>query len=588
MAWSQIQGNAGSQINALAVVGAISPPTVGNLLILVVGFSADAGTPSVTVADAAGNTWTQAIAEIDGVRGVAIFYAPCTATVGSGTLAITATGSTGGGASVYQWAYWVGEYSGLATSSVLDQTASDFGAGGAADFPITPTLGSLVIGAGISSTTGVITGPTGWANLASVSSPAPQNLDAEQSTGTGSTLTPSWSPPSGDYLCSAAAASFLLAPGSPPTASVSGSSTLTGTGTVTVYAAATLASTTTLPATGLVNVLSAPLASTTTIYASGTVTVYAAATLASTTTLPALLQALEGSTLASTTTLGGSGTVTIYAVATLTSTGTIAATGETNVLSAILASTTTLTATGLVNVLSAILASTTTLTAVGSVPSQATATLASTTTLSGSGILTVPGSTLAYTIYGNNGADGPVDYTTVIGLTAGTSWSTTPLAAGTWKFGVRTLNQTTLLGERNLDAVVTIVVGPTGTDLTNVPLAPLLVTAMPAGPGAVSVTWFYPLSATRSASKPQGFKVYEGTPTVSFISPVATIAYTPSQTFRATLTGLTAGSLYQIVVRAYNASGDDGNDNIVTVTPVAGGPGQVTGLVAILTNAAGT
>ena len=194
----------------------------------------------------------------------------------------------------------------------------------------------------------------------------------------------------------------------------------------------------------------------------------------------------------------------------------------------------------------------------------------------------------SYHVYGNGGAGAPVDYTASLATVSGTSWATPALAAGSdWRFGVRAFDTVSGLEETNVDASVEISVSAGGTDASDTPQAPTLVTATPVAGGGVRVDWSYPVAAARALWRPSGFHVYGGTPTASFGTPLATVPYSAVSTFRAGLTGLTAGSPYQIVVRAYNASGEETNTNAAAVTPASAGPDGVVGLTATVTTTMG-
>lgn len=190
----------------------------------------------------------------------------------------------------------------------------------------------------------------------------------------------------------------------------------------------------------------------------------------------------------------------------------------------------------------------------------------------------------SYHVYGNTGSGGPVDYSTPLAAVAGTSWPTPPLAPGSsWRFAVRAFDPSGGLEEVNVDAAVSITLDAGGHDATDRPIAPLLVTATAVAGGGVRVDWHYPVAAARAAWRPTGFRVYVGTPSAGFATPAATTPYAPAANFRATLSGLTAGSNYAVVVRAYNGSGEEGNTNAASVTPAASGPSPVVGLAATVT-----
>ena len=199
--------------------------------------------------------------------------------------------------------------------------------------------------------------------------------------------------------------------------------------------------------------------------------------------------------------------------------------------------------------------------------------------------------TTQYHVYGNGGTGGPVNYATPIAtVTSGTSWSTSALAASSsWAFGVRAFDSLSSLEEQNVDAMVAIRLNASGADITNLPIAPWLVSAHATSAGGVRVDWHYPIAAARASWKPQGFHVYAGTPSISsYTTPAATVAYSPGSTsFHANLAGLTVGSAYQITVRAYNASGTETNTVVATVTPSSTGPSAVVGLTIAATSQVG-
>ena len=173
----------------------------------------------------------------------------------------------------------------------------------------------------------------------------------------------------------------------------------------------------------------------------------------------------------------------------------------------------------------------------------------------------------------------------MLATVSGTSWSTPALdAPSDWRFGVRAFDTVSGLEEQNVDAAVEIVVSAGGTDVSNVPQPVSLATATALAGTAAAVHWFYPVAAARAVWRPTGFQVFIGTPTVSYTAPAATVAYTGNTTtFSAALSGLTAGDTYQVVVRAYNAVGDDGNTTVVSLTIPAGGPDPVVDLTAVAT-----
>jgi hypothetical protein len=195
-----------------------------------------------------------------------------------------------------------------------------------------------------------------------------------------------------------------------------------------------------------------------------------------------------------------------------------------------------------------------------------------------------------YYIFGNGGTGGPIDYSTPIATSSGTSWSTAPLAPGsTWAFGIRAFDPSTGLEESNVDAVATLALDGSGADVTHTPIPPALVTAAAIAGGGVAVSWCYPLSAARSAARPAGFRVYIGTSGASpdHATTAATIAYGAGVVhYRATLAGPLAGPV-AASVRAYNAAGEDDGTAVATVATTAAGPAAVDGLGATATAGAG-
>jgi hypothetical protein len=178
---------------------------------------------------------------------------------------------------------------------------------------------------------------------------------------------------------------------------------------------------------------------------------------------------------------------------------------------------------------------------------------------------------LNYNIYGNGGS-GPIDYTTPLGSTSSLTYATAALAyPNEWRFAVRADDGT--YEETNIDAVVRLVLDAGGVDVTNLPAAPSGLSAWPIAGGSIRVSWVYPARAI-----PTGFKVYVGTPTVSYGSPAVTVPWGSPRTghFQTDLSGLADATAYQVAVRAYNATGEEANTAVTTATTKAAGPGAVT------------
>jgi hypothetical protein len=189
----------------------------------------------------------------------------------------------------------------------------------------------------------------------------------------------------------------------------------------------------------------------------------------------------------------------------------------------------------------------------------------------------------SYRIYGNGGGGGPIDYTTPLATTATLTWTSGVLAAGSrWRFGLRAFDTVSGLEETNVDAVVTLDLNASRMDITNLPVPPEHLTVDPAAGGAV-VHWSYPFTA--AANRPTDFRVYAGTPTPDYGTIRAGVAYyrSPIAVFRATLTGLNPGVSYQVGVRAANATGEEGNTTVASVTIPASAPANVDSLAGTAT-----
>lgn len=187
----------------------------------------------------------------------------------------------------------------------------------------------------------------------------------------------------------------------------------------------------------------------------------------------------------------------------------------------------------------------------------------------------------SYTIYGNDGLGGPIDYSTPIGTTSSLTFSPAALALPSDNsFAVRATDGTH--EETNVDARVRIVLDASGNDVTAVPRAVSLLSAIPTAGGSIRVDWVH---APGQGPAPAGYKVWAtiGLAVNYAASPNATVGTLGGQArFSATVPGLTA-SPYAVGVRAYNAAGDDGNTNFVIVTPLATGPTDVDSLAGVAT-----
>lgn len=185
---------------------------------------------------------------------------------------------------------------------------------------------------------------------------------------------------------------------------------------------------------------------------------------------------------------------------------------------------------------------------------------------------------IVYHVYANNGAGGPVDYTTILATVSGLTYTTTALSfPGDYTFAVRAYDNVALIEETNVDARVRLVLDSSGNNVTGRPNAPTGLTALATAGGGASLAWQYNPGAQGGA--PTGFHVYAGSPTPSYGSPVATVPYaTGRAVFTAQLSGLTGGTTYQVVVRAYNAVAEEPNTNDVSFVAATAGPAAVDSL----------
>jgi len=190
---------------------------------------------------------------------------------------------------------------------------------------------------------------------------------------------------------------------------------------------------------------------------------------------------------------------------------------------------------------------------------------------------------IVYHVYANTGAGDPINYQAPVAATTGLTWTSSALAyPGTWKFGVRAYDAGTGYEETNVDAIVTVVLSSTGTDITALPPPPSGLTATPLASGTIRVAWQFQPIVNRQ--NPTGFHVYDGTGSVSYTTPVATIGYTGPGSYSANITGLTNGTTYLFAVRAYNATAEEANTATVAAVATAAGPGTVDALTIVATN----
>ena len=156
---------------------------------------------------------------------------------------------------------------------------------------------------------------------------------------------------------------------------------------------------------------------------------------------------------------------------------------------------------------------------------------------------------IRYHVYSNDLAGGPVDYGTPVADVATPGYVSAPLPFGSdATFAVRAYDDVTGLEEKNIQARVNVVTGPAGEDLSDRPSPVPYVAAYGRTEGVVFVAW----PAAPFGPPPDGYRVYAGTPAVSYASPVATVAFAPlTDRYGVELTGLTPGATYEFAVVAY-------------------------------------
>lgn len=192
------------------------------------------------------------------------------------------------------------------------------------------------------------------------------------------------------------------------------------------------------------------------------------------------------------------------------------------------------------------------------------------------------GTGLVYSIYGNDGIGGAIDYSMPIDATMGLGWTSPPLDyPGDYKFGQRTSSLVSGLEEKNLDAQIRLILDGAGRDITNVPKAPVALRAFAIVDGGCRAEWAYPF--TDRATKPTGFHVYSGpVGMVDYTTIKATVAYSNRGTYAIDLTsGFTDATEYSVGVRAYNATSEESNTDTADFTADASAPPAVATLTAV-------
>jgi hypothetical protein len=188
---------------------------------------------------------------------------------------------------------------------------------------------------------------------------------------------------------------------------------------------------------------------------------------------------------------------------------------------------------------------------------------------------------IVHDVFRGDDSGGPVDYTAPLGTTSSLSYTPPPIAPGaTVRYGVRSRDTGTGLVDRNTDAQALVVVAPDGTDRSAAPAPPVAVRATATKGGTARVEWSWPGPGT----PPQGFHVYTGPPgAVDLDRPAAAVPVPrgagPGH-YRATLAGLAHGAARDVVVRAWNAAGEESNTSAARLVADAAAPGSAVAVVA--------
>lgn len=188
-----------------------------------------------------------------------------------------------------------------------------------------------------------------------------------------------------------------------------------------------------------------------------------------------------------------------------------------------------------------------------------------------------------YRVYVNDGAGGPIDYSSSVAEVSTLAYTTGTLSGpATWSYGVRVYDANVDIEELNIDAVVTVILDAAGHDITNIPAPPLTLTGYAGASGSAVLSWHYQRSVN-PMQWPTEFRVYRGVGSVSYSSPVATVPYHGLEITTTTITGLTGGTAYLFGVRAANATGEEPNTTTISVVAETAGPTPVINLSAVAT-----
>lgn len=177
---------------------------------------------------------------------------------------------------------------------------------------------------------------------------------------------------------------------------------------------------------------------------------------------------------------------------------------------------------------------------------------------------------IIYRIYQNDGSGGPVDYSAPIIETARLLTDVEDVAyPGDYTWHIRVYDSFSGLEEQNIDGRLRLILDASGNDVTRMPAAPSALAAEPLPGGDIRVTWLYMTPSGRSA--PSEFRLYGGTPVVSYATPLVVVPYTGDRRYWAVATGLQNQQPYRFGVRAANSVAEE--PNLVYVDAVSDGLG---------------
>lgn len=177
-----------------------------------------------------------------------------------------------------------------------------------------------------------------------------------------------------------------------------------------------------------------------------------------------------------------------------------------------------------------------------------------------------------YNIYSGEGDNpGVIDYSspiativhpTVTHLTGLLSLPAAGLSKTIW-YGVRFDDG--VVEEQNVFRVDSITVDSAGLDLTGAPNAPEGLAGRQGADASVVIEWVY--NSANQGGAPTQFKLYgdNGTGTMDWVTPLATVTYDSDRAYSTTILGLVNDTAYKFGVRSNNAA-QELNTSTVTVT----------------------